>query len=64
MGKGHDPQLVAFARRGYDKWRREVRTTDEASSIRRYAAEATRNDEQTFFGLTCAELVEVLGGHG
>jgi hypothetical protein len=59
----HDPQLVAMARRGYDKWRREARTTDEPASVRRYAAEATRNDTQRFFGFNAAELVEVLTGH-
>jgi hypothetical protein len=63
MPKGPDPQLLAMARRGYEKWRREVRTSDGAMAIRRYAKQVTADDTQTFFGFTEGELVEALDGH-
>jgi hypothetical protein len=62
MTKTNDPQLAAMARRGYEKWRREARTTDDAQAIKRYAREATQGDTQKFFGFTERELVATLGG--
>jgi hypothetical protein len=62
MPKGHDQQLAAMARRGYEKWRREVRTADDANAIRRFAKQATADDTQKFFSFTEAELIEALSG--
>jgi hypothetical protein len=59
-----DPQLVAMARRGYDKWLREVNARRGPEAIQRYAREATQNDTQTFFGFNQGELIVVLTDHG
>jgi hypothetical protein len=56
--------LVAMARRGYDKWLREVNARRGPEAIQRYAREATQNDTQTFFRFDQGELVAVLTDHG
>lgn len=56
--------MVAMARRGYEKWLREVSSRRGPESIQRYAREATQNDTQTFFGFDQGGLVAVLADHG
>jgi hypothetical protein len=60
MAKKHDPDLVAMARRGYEKWLREMRSRSEPALIERYAAEVTKDDSQTFFGFDTRRLIAAL----
>lgn len=49
-----------MARRGYEKWLREVRIRSDQAAIERYAHDVTQNDTQTFFGFTESELIAAL----
>jgi DNA-binding MurR/RpiR family transcriptional regulator len=60
VAKKADQQLLAMARRGYEKWLREVRTRSDQAAIERYARDVTQGDTQTFFGFTESELVAAL----